>query len=168
MAIEDKKALFDEILTEHKDVIYRVCWGFTSLKEDVDDLFQEVLLNVWKGLDKFRMDSKSSTWLHRIAINTCLIWKRKETKEVSIKSKNADFLKAQHSGETEEINPHIVQLRRTIQKLNPTDRSMIILLMEGHTYQEIAEITGVTSNNVGVKISRAKVRIKKLINQTKL
>lgn len=164
--MEDKKQMFEELLTDNKDVIYRVCWGFTSNKEDIKDLFQEVVLNIWKGLEGFRNEAKTSTWIHRVAMNTCLVWKRKIGRTDQIEENVIAENIYQEEASSHEINPKILQLKNTIQELKPTDRSLIILLLEGHSYEEIADITGMTINNVGVKISRAKTKIKKLINQT--
>lgn len=160
MGLSEKEKLFHKILLENKDLVYRICWGFTSRKENIDDLFQEVFINVWKGLSSFREESRLTTWLHKITINTCLLWRREERKRNQLKLDELAEVVTELKLDEDKVSPLILELRKTIQQLNAIDKSLILLLLEGYTYKEIAEITGSTTNNVGVRINRVKAKIK--------
>ena len=80
--MRDQEELFARLVREHKSTIYTVCYMFSHDEEEVNDLFQETLINMWKGIDSFREESKISTWIYRVALNTCLLQERKKKKEV--------------------------------------------------------------------------------------
>jgi len=161
--VKQKEARFQSILESHRGSIYRICWGFTSSNEDVQDLFQEVMMNIWRGLDRFRGQSELATWVYRISVNTCLLWKRSKKRRISLSS-GEDRIPEQ-GGKTVEQDfirsEKIIQLKEAIASLKKIDRTIALLLLEEMSYKEIAEITGLTVNNVGVKINRIKTELKK-------
>ncbi len=160
----DKEALFIRILDENKDRIYRLCMGYLIDKQDVDDLFQDVMVNIWRGLDSFRGEAKVSTWIYRIAVNTSLIYNKKsKRKQQLINQQEMDEIVDQTS-ENAETRMNVASLRKSISGLKKQDRLIITLLLEGMSYQEIADITGISLNYVGVKINRIKKQLEKMIN----
>ena len=160
----DKEALFINILNENKDRIYRLCLGYLIDKQDVDDLFQDVMVNIWRGLDSFRGDAKPGTWVYRIAVNTSLIYNKKlKRKQRFINQREMDEIIDQTS-ENAETRINLAALRKSISNLKKQDRLIITLLLEGMSYQEIADITGISINYVGVKINRIKKQLEKMIN----
>lgn len=160
----DKKALFISIFNENKDHIYRICLGYLIDKQDVDDLFQDVMVNIWRGLDSFRGDAKASTWVYRIAVNTSLIYNKKvKRKQQLINQQEMDEI-ADQTSENAETKMNLAVLRKSISGLKKQDRLIITLLLEGMSYQDIADIIGISINYVGVKINRIKKQLEKMIN----
>lgn len=165
MESSNLEQLFLKILDQHKKQVYRVCWGFTNNVHDVEDLFQEVVLNLWKGIPKFRKESAYSTWIYRITINTCLLWQKKSKKIKELKSQIKPLTIASEKIEQTDTKSDILILKNAIQQLEKVDRSIILLVMEGFSYKEIADITGFKTSHVGVKINRIKSKLKILIHQ---
>jgi len=161
--LQEKK--FEEIVEIHRDQVYRMCWGFAKNSFDVDDLFQEVMINIWKGLKKFEGKASMSTWIYRITVNTCLLWKRRKSK--TIESQEFINVKIDVPIEKSEskIDENIIAMRAAFQQLKKIDKTIILLLLEGCSYKEISEITGLTATNVGAKISRVKGKIKKIMTK---
>ena len=161
----NKEALFIDILNQNKDRIYRLCLGYLIDKQDVDDLFQDVMVNIWRGLDSFRGDAKTSTWVYRIAVNTSLIYNKKlKRKQQFIKQQEMDEIVDQTS-ENAETRINLASLKKSISGLKKQDRLIITLLLDGMSYQEIADITGISINYVGVKINRIKKQLEIMINE---
>lgn len=163
MTSAEKETLFIKVLENHKNQIYRVCWGFSTNPADVEDLFQEVMLNLWKGIEGYKGIAQLSTWIYRITVNTCILWKKRQSKNQKL---TAHYEKEfPEVGEIAEVtqNEQIVALKKAIQQLKKMDRTLILLILEECSYKEIAEITGMTVSNVGARISRIKVKIKDLL-----
>ncbi|MEJ2054850.1 MAG: RNA polymerase sigma factor [Calditrichaceae bacterium] len=161
----DKETLFADILEQNRNRIYRLCLGYLIDKRDVDDLFQDVLVNIWRGLDSFRGEAKISTWIYRIAVNTALIHnKRTSRKKEIISSLDTDEV-IDESGSKKDIRIDVNFLREKIASLKKQDRLIITLMLEGLSYREISDIVGISVNYVGVKINRIKQQLEKLINE---
>ena len=149
---------FTQLVREHKSTIYTVCYMFSHDEDEVNDLFQETLINIWKGIDSFREESKVSTWIYRVALNTCLLQERKKKKEVQKVplSMNVNFF------EDEDANSSQVrQLHQRIGKLGLVDRAIVMLWLEGISYDEIGAVMGISAKNVGVKLFRIREQLKK-------
>jgi len=163
----EKEKLFLSLLDQHKKQVYRVCWGFTNNPNDVNELFQESMIRIWKGLDGFKGLSATSTWVYRIAVNTCIFWQKKK-KSVQLFSDIENEFSLPTVQPVEDLiieGERILKLRAAIQQLSKIDRTLILLLLEDCAYKEIAEITGLSPSNVGVKINRIKKQLKTLIDQ---
>jgi len=158
--LTQKQKIFLQILEKHSNRIQRICWGFSSIHEDVEDIYQNVLLNIWRGLNKFEGRSEIATWIHRICINSCLLWKRKE-KRLKEKTPLNESTFGLSVEEQFIKNEKILALHAAIQTLNKMDKSIALLILEECSYKEIADITGLTQTNVGVKISRIKKQLRK-------
>jgi len=163
MTATEKERLFLRLLEENKAQIHRICWGFSKHSEEVEDLFQEVLLLIWKGLEGYEGKSAISTWVYRITVNTCLYWKKK--KRMPLDTLYQTDIKSNSKNAEEQMiyDDKMDQLRNAIQQLNEVDRTIALLLLESVSYKEIAEITGLTTSNVGVKITRIKKRIREML-----
>jgi RNA polymerase sigma-70 factor (ECF subfamily) len=155
----DRERLFLDLLTGHKARLQRLCYGYLGSTADIDDLLQEIMINVWNSLPGFRGDAQPSTWLYRIAVNTALLHRRKQRETEPLPDLADDTLGPQQDLENRE---RLAALHTAIAALPAQDRLIVALLLEGLSYKEIAEITGITVNYVGVKISR----IKKAIEDT--
>ena len=156
MSHSERERLFLELFHQHRARIQRLCYGYLNSAAEAEDLFQEVMTNVWNSLPGFRGDSQPGTWLYRIAVNTALIHRRKRrpTEELS------DLPDAACSPQqTLEQQERLAALYSAIATLPDQDRLIVTLLLEGLSYREIAEVTGITVNYVGVKINRIKQAI---------
>jgi len=135
-------------------------YAFTVM--DGDDLFQEITLQVWKSIPRFRQESAVTTWLYRIALNTAIKWNKKERKHSPATSlDNAQHILQESSNQVDE---KLQWLYNEIQQLDEIDRSITLLMLDNFSYKEMAAILGITESNVGVKINRIK---KQLISKSK-
>lgn len=164
------KKQFQTILEENKERIYRLCKGFVGNSADVDDLYQEVLINIWKNLEKFRGDAKLSTWIYRITTNTALLYRKRDAKRKQLfpERDQAANLKIVASVNTlpekREQEAKIQKLLDAITNLNKESRIIITMTLEGFSYQQIADIVGISPNYVGVKVNRIRKELAKKMN----
>ena len=151
---------FIDILIEHKQIIYKVCFMYAKDKDDINDLYQETVLNLWHGYPNFRKESQVSTWIYQVSLNTCISDLRKK--------KNMNFVPLQMEMdiyEDCEKNELLHEMYQLIKQLNKLERIYILLWLEEKTYDEIAEITGISRNNVAIRIHRIKEKLKILSNK---
>ena len=153
-----QEEFFTQLVREHKGTIYTVCYMFSKDEEEVNDLFQETLINMWKGIGSFREESKISTWIYRVALNTCLLQERKKKKEVKIVPLTMDvnFFQDNDTNSTQ-----VRMLHQRIGKLGLVDRALVMMWLEGMSYDEIGAVMGISAQNVGVKLFRIKENLKK-------
>ena len=159
MGIANHELQFRQWLGEHTGLLVKVVRSFAEGPADQDDLFQEILLQVWLSMPNFRGDSKPTTWLYRVAFNTALAWKRGEKKRRGRQSSLpiVDLAaQATTSAEAERNGQVIDQLYAAIRALPPAKRALLVLFLDGFTYREIAEVVGITESNVGVSLNRIK------------
>ena len=151
---------FEKIIHENKSTIYSVCYMFSEDADEVDDLFQEVLINLWKGFGSFKGESKVKNWIWRVSFNTCFSQnrKKKNINKVPLTMETNLF------DETDEDNQQIQMLYRRIHRLKPFDRAIVLLWLEGMHYEEIAAIVGISVKNVSVRLYRIKEELKKSPN----
>jgi RNA polymerase sigma-70 factor (ECF subfamily) len=135
---------------------------FSQDEDEVNDLFQETLINMWKGIDSFREESKISTWIYRVALNTCLLQERKKNREVKKVPLSMDV----NFFQDDDANAAQVRmLHQRIGKLGLVDRALVMMWLEGMSYDEIGAVMGISSQNVGVKLFRIKEQLKKVNNK---
>jgi RNA polymerase sigma-70 factor (ECF subfamily) len=158
----ERERLFQELFGANKERIRRLCYGYLGPAGEVDDLFQEIMVHVWNSLPSFRGESAPGTWLYRIAVNTALIYRRKRRATEPLPEMADRRSGAQQDLEARE---RLAALRRAIALLPDQDRLIVTLLLEGLSYREIAEITGLTINHVGVKISRIKLTLEEMLTE---
>lgn len=145
------------MVREHKSTIYTVCYMFSNDEDEVSDLFQETLINLWKGFESFRHESKLSTWIYRVAMNTCISADRKKRKQGTKVPLSMDInLYNDEDHETKQVR----QLHERIQRLDLIDRALVMMWLEGMNYDEIADVIGISVKNVGVKLVRIKEKLK--------
>lgn len=156
---------FEQVYQSNKDRIYRLCRGYLGPVPEADDLFQEVFLRVWQALGNFRGEAQVDTWVYRIGINTALLWRKREAKrkanEVSGMA-GAELATAPEGGASEQ-SERLAGLQKAISQLKPLDRVVIGMVLEGFKHAEIAASTGLTTNNVGVKVNRIKSALRKIM-----
>lgn len=148
---------FSRLVREHKGTTYTVCYMFSKDEDEVNDLFQETLINLWKGIESFRSDSKIGTWIYRVALNTCISADRKKKKRGQKVPLEMDTnLYEDNDADTKQIQ----QLHQRISKLGVIDRAIVMLWLENMSYEEIGSIIGISAQNVGVKLFRIKEQLK--------
>lgn len=154
------KENFEEIVTKYKSIIVKVCFLYAG-EEEFDDYYQEVLIQLWRSLPKFRGESEISTWIYRISLNTCITFIRRDSKMRKIPlSQELDFWT-----NDVESKMQVRELYQLINQLNKLEKAMILLWLEEKSYEDIAAITGLSRSNVAVKLSRIKEKLKKMSNQ---
>jgi len=144
-------------------IIIKLCRAYTNSQEDFEDYYQEVCLQIWRSRDSFRSESQWSTWVYRISLNVCLTLLKKN------KRKGQHFVSDSLPAEETEDNyafsdESLNLLYDAIRKLSEIDRAIIMLYLEEKPYLEIADIIGTSANNIGVRVNRIKMRLKKLLD----
>lgn len=153
---------FTNVVRENKATIYTVCYMFSADKEEVEDLFQEVLIALWRGFESFRGESKVSSWIYRVALNTCISAERKKSHRPDTARLTMDI---NLFSDTDEESRQAQMLRRRISKLGVFDRAIILLWLENLSYEEIGAIVGITANNVSVRLVRIREQLKNMSNE---
>lgn len=149
---------FAQIVKEQKSTIYTVCYMFSKDEEEVNDLFQEILINLWNGYESFEGRSNLRTWVYRVSLNTCISQDRKKKKKATIPLSMDINLFADQDEGTRQVD----MLRQRINKLGPFDRAIILLWLENMSYEEIGQIVGISTKNVSVRLYRIKEQLKKM------
>ena len=144
-------------------IIIKICRAYTNTQQDFEDYYQEVCLQIWKSRNNFQARSEWSTWVYRLSLNVCMtLLKKQKNNRQRIAS---DKLPSDISDEPRVfIDDSLEQLYAAIRQLSQVDRGVILLYLEEKTYQEIADIIGTNPNNIGVRIKRIKVRLKKILD----
>ncbi|MDC1105368.1 RNA polymerase sigma factor [Prolixibacteraceae bacterium] len=158
------KQEFLDNISEHQKIIHKVCSVYCADKECREDLFQEILVQLWRAYPSFKGEAKFSTWMYRVAFNTAITYFKKEKRNVSTQSIESEMFYISDEGKDEEFEERIEFLHRAISTLSSIEKSIILLFLEEKKYDEISEIMGITQNNVRVKISRIKDKLKKIMN----
>lgn len=141
-------------LNQHKGVVFKVVRAYASALMDRDDLFQEIVVQIWKSIPSFRKESSETTWIYRIALNTAIKWVKKERNHQQTGDiENAKWLVTANVDLADE---RLEWLYNEIMNLDPIDRSITLLLLDDFTYKEMSDILGISLSNVGVKINRIK------------
>ncbi|WP_294143330.1 sigma-70 family RNA polymerase sigma factor [uncultured Sanguibacteroides sp.] len=152
---------FTALVEEHQRIIYKVCYIYAENKEHLSDLYQETVFNLWKSFPNFRYESKVSTWVYRIALNTCLSLFRRFSRKPKILPLTSILDIMEEDNATTEL---LQELYFRINRLNDLEKALILLYLEEKSYQEIANITGLTITNVATKLNRTKDKLKKMSN----
>ena len=148
------------MVKEHKNTIYTVCFMFSKDSDEVNDLFQEVLINLWQGFASFEGKSKIDTWIWRVSFNTCISQERKKKRTSAIPLTMGIDLFNDKDDDTKQVK----MLYDRIHRLKPFDRAIVLLWLEGIPYDEIAAIVGITTKNVSVRLYRIKEELKQMSN----
>lgn len=153
---------FARTVREHKGTIYTVCYMFSKDEDEVADLFQDILINLWKGFPKFRGESSVRTWIYRVSLNTCISSERKKKRkgetvpldmEINLFDDSMEDLK------------QIRLLQSRISRLGPFDRAIVLLWLENLSYDEIGAIVGITAKNVSVRLFRIKEQLRNMSDE---
>ena len=151
---------FLALIAENQAIIHKVCRLYRDSREDREDLFQEITYQLWRALPSFKGEAKISTWLYRVALNTAIASFRKKKPDVSYTTSLPDLPEETQS---EELGIRQERLFAALKQLDDSEKAIITLYFEALSYQQIAEITGINENYVGVKLNRIKNKIQKLL-----
>jgi len=156
MEKQKAEAEFLEMLQEYNRIIFKVISFYADEKATSNDLYQDVVLNLWKAFPNFRQDSQLSTWIYRIALNTCVSFLRKNSRRPTFVEITPEIKAYNEENET------LAELYACINQLGKLERALILLYLEDRPYKEIAEIMGITATNVSTKINRIKEKLKQI------
>ena len=168
MLDEDPKSVFMKWLDEHGSSVMKVARAYTLTSDECQDLAQEILLQAWRSLPKFEGRASPATWFYRVALNTAMGWKRKDTPrrarqqpliDVQVVA-GAGASSAEHAQQRETVE----QLYRAIHQLPKADAALVLLYLDELSYREMAEVLGISESNVGVKLNRAKKALSELMS----
>jgi len=156
---------FLQIIRENQGIIHKVCNMYCDAEEDRNDLFQEIVAQLWKSYPSFRKESKVTTWMYRVGLNTAITSFKKNKRRPDqnlLPFENFEVADENHEAETEE---NIKLLHRAVAQLTGIEKSIILLFLENKKYEDIAEITGITQYYVRVKMNRIKKKLKILMDK---
>lgn len=160
---------FLELVNENRNRILKVCRVYAWNSADQDDLYQEILFQIWRGLPALKEKQFASTWLYRVAINTAISFVRKRTirSDRVVYVEHTDLTRTIESNQAPEqdAGDRITSLYTAIYKLDPLEKALVTLFLEEFTYEQMAEVTGITANNVGVMLHRAKKKLSSLMEE---
>lgn len=156
--MKENEQQFTDIVRRNRSTIYTVCYMFSKDNDEVADMFQEVLIRLWNGMESFDGRSNIKTWIYRVALNTCItIDKRKKRNHKTQLSMDVDYFNSR------EVKSEQAQfLHRCISRLQPLDRAIVLLWLEDISYDEIAAIIGITPKNVSVRLVRIREQLKRM------
>lgn len=155
---------FIEQLEAHQNIAHKICRLYTNDSESHNDLFQEITIQLWKAYPKFRGDSKFSTWMYRVALNTAITLYRKSKRRIQ----TSEFENVQFKIASEVYDPteeeQLARMYKAIKKLNDIDKALVFLYLEDKSYKEISEMLGISEVNARVKMNRIRTKLKTLLN----
>lgn len=155
---------FLELITKHKGIIHKVSRMYFDKPEDQQDLFQEIILQLWKSFESFKGNSKFSSWMYRVALNTAIVFFKKEQRKPDKYTtvKNSYVVYENYNDEKDE---QLVYFYKAVKELNKIEKALILLFIEGFSGKEIAENLGISAVSVRVKINRTKNKLKEIIKK---
>ena len=158
----ERQEVFIKSIQENERLIYKVVNFYTDCKDNRDDLVQEIIYNLWKSFDKFKHNSNLSTWMYRIAMNVSIYQLKKTKRKVQTVPIDQEIL---NSPETvlNDSEEKLQTLKKHIGDLNLIEKGILMLYLERKSYEEIAEIVGISKTNVGTKLTRIKDKLR-LVN----
>ncbi|MGK0390617.1 MAG: RNA polymerase sigma factor (sigma-70 family) [Maribacter sp.] len=159
--MDSQREAFIGIVEDYKKMIYKIAHSYTKRQEDCEDLMQEIVLQLWRAYPNYDNTFKLSTWIYRIALNVSISFYRKEKTRKNINTNVVpSFISISSDFYDEEKDEKIRQLYQFIHQLKELDKALMLLYLEQHSYEEIADILGITKTNVSTKINRIKSRLK--------
>jgi RNA polymerase sigma factor (sigma-70 family) len=156
------KDQFLTLIADNQSLIFKVCNMYCNNKEDKEDLFQDIVLQLWRSYPAFKGDSKVTTWMYRIAINNAITRLRRESRKEKFAALNEEAFRV--VAEDNNIDESISQMYEAIKKLSEVERAITMLYMDDCSYKEMAEILGLSESNVGFKLNKIKARLRTLVN----
>src|SRR3989339_435097 len=166
MQADTQEKVFKRWFDDYKNLLFKVVRTYAQSQPDRDDLFQEILLQLWNSIPSFQGNSAETTWIYRVALNTALVWNRTETRKRKRHRISIDFEEdyaVENTTKTVNNNHVLERLYENIRKLPKIDSSLIFMHLEGLSYDTIADVLGISKNYVGVRLNRAKKQLADLM-----
>ncbi len=163
MTTELEKKFIKE-LEVNQNIIHKVCRAYTNNASDHNDLFQEISIQLWKAYDKFRGDSKFSTWMYRVALNTAISLYRRSKRQVKTGELYDNLKELEYETYDDSTEQQLAMLYKAIYTLNDVDKALVLLYLEDKPYKDIALCLGISEVNARVKMNRAKNKLKEMLN----
>jgi RNA polymerase sigma-70 factor (ECF subfamily) len=167
---EDRKSVFMTWLGEHGSSVIKIARAYTLTSDECQDLAQEILLQAWRSLPKFKGKASPATWFYRVALHTAMNWQRKDkprrTRQQPLIEVQVLATEGTNSAEQAQHRETVEQLYNAIHQLPKTDAALVLLYLDELSYREIADVLGISESNVGVKLNRAKKALSALMKET--
>ncbi len=163
MLINKQESVFKDWLAKHQGLMFKIIRAYTNKPSDADDLFQEILTQLWISIPRFKEQSKVSTWIYKVSLNTALTWKRgqKKKQKIFIEHHQPETAELQTNGSSD--NEIIDRLYDSIRQLPKVETSLILMHLDGLSYNEISDVLGISETNVGVKLNRVKKKLAQML-----
>lgn len=160
--MKEKEQEFLKRIESHKGILYKVSKMYMDNHDDQQDLFQEIVCQLWKSYDSFRNESQFSTWMYRVAVNTAIVFLKKEKRKVDKYQIASENIK-DDEGDSHIKESQIDHFYKAVQKLEKIDKAIIFYQLEGFSHKEIGDNLGISEGNARVKLNRAKEKLKEII-----
>ncbi|WP_426483562.1 RNA polymerase sigma factor [Flavobacterium sp. 2] len=160
--MKEKEQEFLNRIESHKGILYKVSKMYMDNYDDQQDLFQEIVCQLWKSYDTFRNESQFSTWMYRVAVNTAIVFLKKEKRKVDKYEIASENIK-DDEGDSHIKESQLDHFYKAVQKLEKIDKAIIFYQLEGFSHKEIGENLGISEGNARVKLNRAKEKLKEII-----
>lgn len=148
------------MLAQYDGIVRKVCFMYSSERVAFDDLYQETMTNLWRGFDGFRQEASLSTWIYRVTVNTCISFLRRNKRHASTASLDEAINVV--AGDDADAREDLRQLYAMISTLNEVDKALVMLWLDGNSYDEIADVTGISRANVATKLFRIKNKLRSM------
>lgn len=162
----DKKLehCFVKLLEANQNIVHKICRLYTNDKDAHDDLFQEITIQLWRAFPKFRGDSKFSTWMYRVSLNTAITLYRKSKRQIDTQDFESISFKLKSEEYDDTTEQQLKLMYDAVKKLNDIDKALVFLYLEDKSYREISGTLGISEVNARVKMNRAKDKLRKILN----
>jgi RNA polymerase sigma-70 factor (ECF subfamily) len=151
-------------LEKHQNIVHKICRMYTNDQESHNDLFQEITIQLWNAYPKFRGDSKFSTWMYRVALNTAITLYRKSKKQLRTQNYDEVSFKIKADVYNDEVEKQLQLMYKAVKELNDIDKALVFLYLEDQSYREISEMLGISEVNARVKMNRIKKTLRNILN----
>jgi len=163
--LSDKALNFTHLIEENQGIIHKICRIYTDDEFSHEDLFQEIVLQLWRSFDSFKGDSKFSTWMYRVSLNTAIILIRKKNRTITTSSIEHQIIPFDNNDYDAESEERLQLLYAAIKLLNDVERALVLMYLEDLPYKDIAETLGISEVNARVKMNRVKIKLKDIITK---
>jgi len=161
---KDLEHSFVTQLEENQNIVHKICRLYTNDSDSHNDLFQEITIQLWKAFPKFRGDSKFSTWMYRVALNTAITLYRKSKRSIKTQDFEAVSFKITAEAYDNTVEEQLKLMYSAVKDLNDIDKALVFLYLEDKNYKEISETLGITEVNARVKMNRIKEKLRTILN----
>lgn len=155
---------FVTLLEENQNIVHKICRLYTNNRDQHNDFFQEITIQLWRAFPKFRGDSKFSTWMYRVGLNTAITLYRKSKRTVQTQDFDSVMFRISSEEYDDTVEQQLKLMYSAVKELNDIDKALVFLYLEDKNYSEISETLGISEVNARVKMNRVKKKLKKILN----